>query len=95
MDAQQYFEVVITPAPGSSEFLVNSNGEAWSNQDDLADAMAEGIRDQGGELIEIADGNVLPQGLEDIRGRVHNEPSRVFGWLDHEGEPHYCGIQMV
>ena len=37
----------------------------------------------------------LPEGIEDIRGRIQNEAARVFGWLDERGAVQYSCIVQV
>ena len=87
-----YHETVITPcASGFGEYQCgNADGEAWEDDGDLLDAMRDGV--DPAELIEIMDDAELPDGMEDIRGRIHSEPYRVFGFLDDAGHAHYLGI---
>ena len=87
-----YHETVITPcASGFGEYqLGNADGEMWEDDGDLVDAMRDGVAPA--ELIEITDDAELPDGMADIRGRIHGEPHRVFGFLDDAGHAHYFGI---
>ena len=50
------------------------------------------------ELIEITDDTLdelSEQGLEDIRGRVYDEPARIFAMADDFGDKYYYGITYV
>jgi hypothetical protein len=69
-----------------------SNAEAWDDEGDLLDAMRDGIAPA--DLYELGV-DELPEGIEDIRGRIQNEPARVFGWLDEEGDAQYTCIVQV
>lgn len=71
-----FYEVSIQAAPGGfGEYQCQPiNGEGWV---DVSELLAE-ISAQY-EYFEL--GNLddeLPEGAEDIRGRIHNEPERVF-----------------
>ena len=85
-----YKECTILPATGGfGEYQAGEfNGEKFSDAETLADALREGA---GFELFELGK-EELPEGLEDIRGRIHNQPERVFGGLDAQDVPHYFGI---
>jgi hypothetical protein len=67
------------------------SGDAFSDQYALIDAMREGA---GFELFELGK-DELPEGLEDILGRIRNEPDRVFGGLDSDNIPHYFGVSAI
>jgi hypothetical protein len=69
-----------------------SNGEAWDDEGDLLEAMRNGVAPA--DLYELGV-DELPEGIEDIRGLIQNEPARVFGWLDEQGDAHYAGIVQV
>lgn len=88
-----YYEQPITPCSGGfGQYQADPiNGEAWDDADALAAEMAQGIADQGGELVELTDG--CAEHL-DIRGRIHNEPARVFAivWDDPSRSTSYIGI---
>jgi hypothetical protein len=64
------------------------NGDDYSDESDLEDTMRDGC---GYDLHELGVDEV-PEGAEDIRGRIYNEPHRVFVFVDQDGRPHYVGI---
>jgi len=47
-----------------------------------------------GELIDLetalADEDFIKAGIEDIRGRIYNEPGRIYAVLDVEGDGSPC-----
>lgn len=79
MEAKEtrYVEVNITPA--ASGFGLwdagDSNGEKWDDADELLDE----IRQTPGidEVYELGV-DELPEGVENIRGKINNQPGRVF-----------------
>ncbi len=85
--ALPYSEARIKPSPsGFGEYqLVPGSGERWANEDDLVDAMRGSLSDVGAKLVELGV-DVLPDRVEDIRGRVANEPKRIFALLDEEDD---------
>lgn len=86
----KYYEVSITPASsGFGEYQCTSNGEGWVDDGDLLSEIAQ---NSDGEIIELCDGAELSDGAEDIRGRIHNEPRRVFALVRDDGEIGYFGI---
>ena len=89
-----YKECRIQPCgSGLGEYQAGeSNGEAWDDEGDLLDAMRGGVAPA--DLYELGV-DELPDGLEDIRGRIQNEPARVFGWLDEQGGAQYACIVQV
>jgi len=84
-----YYEISISPAHGGfGEFQANpSEGTGWFSSEELLAEIANQI---DVELFELPLA-VLPEGLEDITGRIQNEPSRVFGFIGANG-PTYFGI---
>lgn len=61
-------------ASGFGEFQCQPiNGEGWA---DASDLLSE-ISSNGIEFWELG-ADELIEGAEDIRGRIHNEPERVF-----------------
>ncbi len=54
----------------------------------LLDAAREESR---ATIFEFGSGE-LPSPIADIRGRIENEPERVFAWVDTDGEAHYFGL---
>lgn len=87
-----FYEVTITPASaGFGEYqCLPINGEGYEDaQDLLAEITTE--HDHVFELTDDIVDNVLPGQAEDIRGRVHDEPERVFAIVDDSGT-RYFGI---
>jgi len=83
-----YRECCILPASGGfGEWQAGEYGEPC-DVDVLTGDIYQNI---GFPVLELGVDD-LPDGLEDIRGRVHNQPARIFGYLDENGCPHYCGI---
>jgi len=78
---------------GSGEYqAAESDGEAWDDEADLLDAMRHAVTPA--DLYELGV-DELPEGIEDIRGRIQNEAARVFGWLDERGAVQYSFIVQV
>ena len=84
----KYFEVTITPAHGGfDEFQCSEiNGEAWDFEADLLQ--------EAGDIIVLGR-DELPDGIEDIRGRIHNEPQTIFAIVHDEHHVSYYGIVEV
>lgn len=89
-----YKECRIKPSAGGfgAYEADESTGVVWDDEGELLDALRDGIA--AAELYELGVDD-LPDDLEDIRGRIHNEPVRVFGWLDEQGGAQYAGIVQV
>lgn len=88
-----YYEQVITPATGGfGEWQTSSEvpGEDDLHADctDILDACKDAYPQ--GEVYQLGK-DALPEGVEDITGRIHNEPDRVFA-LIVDGEVTYFGI---
>ena len=89
-----YKEYHIRPwAKGFGQYEAEeSDGIAWDDERDLVGAIRRGIAPA--DLYELGvDG--LPDGIEDIRGRIYGEPARIFAWLDEHGRAQYFGIVQV
>lgn len=90
-----YYEVAIQPSPsGFGEYqCLPPNGDGWEDVDDL---LTE-ITSQNHHVFELADDmlDVLPGQIEDIRGRIHNEPARVFGIVHPDNSVSYFGIAIA
>ena len=88
----KFYEVSVLPASGGSDEYQCApiDGEGWSDAFDLLHEIEGTLCTDVFELI-----GDLPDGLEDIRGRIHDEPAAVYGWLDGSGAPHYFGIEGV
>jgi hypothetical protein len=88
-----FYEQSIYPA-GFGEYQVKPiNGEGWTTFDDLLAETRQSVADQGGELAELTDEG--PDWADDIRGRIHNEPERVFAIRWAGGEIAYIGIVEI
>jgi len=89
-----YYEHCIEQASGGfGEYQSQPiNGEGWEDEGALEIEMAQGAADQGAELIELVDG--VDEAI-DIRGRIHNEPGRVFALVWDDGRVAYTGITEV
>jgi len=80
-------------ASGSGEYQADEpSEEAWDDEGDLLEAMRNGVAPA--DLYELGV-DELPEGIQDIRGLIQNEPARLFGWLDERGDAHYAGIIQV
>ncbi|HUM37201.1 MAG TPA: hypothetical protein PLQ85_10055 [Anaerolineae bacterium] len=79
--ATKFFEVSIQPAwSGFGEYQTSAaNGEGYEDAEDI---LAE--YDGPGTRYELGVDN-LPDDVEDIRGRIHNEPARVFALQHGDG----------
>jgi len=63
------------------------NGDRWEDKDDLISE----IRNNVNELYILGE-DELPEEIEDIRGKIYNEPEIVFAYVDKFGDVHYGGI---
>ena len=91
-----YTEVVINPASSgfgmyqTDHYHFNSM-DSWAFKGDLLHA----IRDNSDRLLKIEDAltdpEFLEQGVEDIRGRIINQPAEIYARLDR-GWLNYVGI---
>jgi hypothetical protein len=86
-----YKECRILPYAGEYQ-AGESDAEAWDDESDLLDAMRNDVTPA--DLYELGV-DELPEGIEDIRGRIQNEAARVFGWLDERGAVQYSCIVQV
>lgn len=86
-----YKEITIQPAHGGfGEYQAGEgNGDTWADENDLIDAMRDGVAPA--DMYELGS-DELPDGCEDIRGRIHNEPARVFAIGDAEAGWRYVGV---
>jgi len=88
-----YRDCVILPASGG--FGEYESGEYGGDlYEDSSLLVGEMYNGTGFELFELGK-DTLPEGLDDIRGRIRNEPDRVFGGLDDHGVPHYFGVSEI
>lgn len=87
-----FYEVSIHAAPsGFGEFQCQPiNGKGWTDVNDLLTEITSN-NDHVFELTDEIVETVLPGQAEDIRGRIHNEPERVFAIVDGDSVS-YFGI---
>lgn len=85
-----YHEITIIPSnAGFGEYQTSPiNGEGWEDEYALETEMRGNA-----ELYELGV-DELPEGVEDIRGRIHDEPGRVFAVVSDFGTQ-YVGIVEV
>ena len=90
MSEQAFYEMIIQPCASSGwEFdAVESDGEAWSDVDDLMQAITAGVAPA--RLIDVSD--CVACGARDIRGHIRDEPERVFAVVRKGHETYYVGI---
>lgn len=95
----KYYEVTIKPhyaGFGMWQASTEKPGDdnLWDDVNDLLSECTSNV----GPLYELGVDD-LPDGLEDIRGSIYNEPDRVFGYFvrDSQGESegYYFGIREV
>lgn len=81
-----YHEVGLMPCPGGfGEWQRSGEPEG------LFEDPEEVIADLDTTVFEIGV-DALPDGIEDLRGKIRDEPARVFGYLDEMGTAHYFGF---
>jgi hypothetical protein len=85
--ATLYYADSIRPASGGFG-LYESGPNALSLDEGYAD-LADVVPD-GAVLLE--DGADLPEGAEDIRGRIQRQPTRVYVTVDDDGRATYHGV---
>ena len=85
--AIRYAEARIAPcSSGFGEYQVQEPGDTWDDLGDLMDEMRSGCNITGERLLLLGYES-LPEGIEDIRGRIHNEPPRVYAIVgSNDGE---------
>ena len=85
-----YTEFTIRPA--DSGFGMWQRGEKCISPQNSYAYLSDLIMD--GELIDLddalADEDFIEAGIEDIRGRIYNEPGRIYAVLDVEGDGSPC-----
>jgi hypothetical protein len=90
--SDQFYEVMIRPhACGGEEFEAITIDEAWADEDDLIQAITEGVAP--GSLVNVRD----LCGAQNILGRIHGEPNRVFAVMGPSAgrEIYYVGISCM
>ena len=89
---KKYYEVEIEKH--HSGFGMYQAGELSEGVASLPDIIEEISQNLKAEIFELGK-DTLPVGIEDIRGRIYNEPEMIFGLMENiEGEekPRYFGI---
>lgn len=85
-----FYEVAIQKSPsGFGEYECQpANGEGWVDADDLLQEITSNY-----DVFELTDevSTALPERVEDIRGRIHNEPWRIFA-IVMDTQVSYFGI---
>jgi hypothetical protein len=81
-----------TIKPADSGFGMWQRGEKQVSAQNSYAYLSDLIMD--GELIDLddalADEDFIEAGIEDIRGRIYNEPGRIYAVLDVEGDGSPC-----
>ena len=87
-----YYEVPINAAPmGFGEYQADRDGgDIYEEITDLLQSIYDSPLNQGVFELGVDD---LPEEIEDIRGKVHNEPEYIYGYLDEQGITQYFGIR--
>jgi len=78
-----YHESRIDPSHSTDgEWVQNQHdiGEGWADEGDLLSECSQNV----GSLYELGV-DELPDGLEDIRGSIHNQAGRIFGYFGDSG----------
>jgi hypothetical protein len=87
-----FHEVIITPRhDGFGAYRTVVCDVGWEVEQDLLDDIGY----SGAFTVFELGVDELPEGLDDIRGKIYNEPERVFGFFyedDPNQEPYYFGI---
>lgn len=88
-----YFEVQIKPAAGGfNEYQADRDGgEIYEELSDLLQPIYDSPHIQ--EVFELGSSDDLPKEIEDIRGRIHNEPEYIYGYINEQGYAEYFGIR--
>lgn len=86
-----YYEIPITPASGGfgAWQAFQADDTPWASEQDLLEAVQDTLR----TAVYCLGVDALPEGLEDISGRIRDEPEYVYGWLDEDGLPVYFGVE--
>lgn len=90
----KFYEFTITACgSGFGEWQQSSErGEGWEDESLLLGEIRTNLA--GFELCELGL-DTLPEGLLDIRGSIHGECGRIFGWLDDMNRPCYFAIAEI
>ena len=88
-----FYEVIITPASGGfGQYDVTRGDDEWADDRDLLQTIYSNMTYE--EVYDL-DQDILPDYVEDIRGRVRNEPARILALVttqNGEKTVQYVGI---
>jgi hypothetical protein len=86
-----FHAVAISPcSAGFGQYQVSPiNSEAWASALDLLAEIAGNV----GDVFSLGV-DALPPGIEDIRGRIENEPESIHAYFENGG-PVYFGIAQI
>jgi len=98
-DDTYYVEVSLQPSSGGfGEWArhANSHGPYTENEvyGDIFDILNMAKENIDREIYQLGEADV-PKEIDDIRGKIHNEPTFVFGYLDENNEPKYFGVDEI
>ena len=95
-----YYPVMIMPEPsGSDEWIVEGGLPPNPSEDDVTthEEWIKELSSQGCTAYELPDDELpdeLPVGVEDITGKIHGEPDRVFAVVC-PWSIQYIGLELV
>jgi len=88
--AVQYVDV--RPHPGGfGYYQAAGRGDVYA---DLADLLYE-VHQDDADVFALDEGAVLPPGVEDIRGMVHNAPDLLYAVRRDDGHVQYFGVDEL
>ena len=90
--ATKYQECTIKPASGGFGEWDIDRGESYEDIEVLLSECRENLRNC--RILELGTDD-LPEGVDDIRGSIHNEPTHVYvavGYAFAHEFPYYFGI---
>ncbi len=82
---------IVSIRPDRGEYCVAEFGRACPDADKLIEIIRSLAAAKGDQVYELGF-EELPEGVDDIRGRIHGEPPRVFVRVDPDGLPNYFGV---
>ena len=94
-----YYPVMIKPSPsGFGEWIVEGGSLSYLLSENLATyaEFEQSWHEQGCDIYELPDNELpdnLPEGIEDITGKIHGEPDRVFAVVCPWGLQ-YVGLEI-
>jgi hypothetical protein len=84
---------VLPSSGGFGVYTVEASKPAYSEAYELSDLLPW-MREGEGELFELGVDD-LPAEARDIRGRIENEPSRVFARVVHRNSPPFASVDVT